>query len=197
MADRLFAVHCFQDGPTLLAALETGLDVRLVLLDWTLPGMTGLAMLDELRRRGVASPVVFLTSASPNEHELVGLQHGAVDFVEKARGIDVLAPRLRRLVAAEPLNPAPQSHGHLVLHPATARAEWRRRDLGFAGHVVVVQGECLSSPSAGAVAADAVTKWGHRSWRLPVLVQHRLANQTATPPRITPVALNPKSCQQA
>jgi two-component system response regulator ChvI len=129
--DRLFDVHCFQDGPALLAALETGLDVRLVLLDWTLPGMTGLAVLDELRRRGVASPVVFLTGASPVEHELVALQHGAIDFVDKARGIDVLAPRLRRLIAAEPVSPEPQSHGHLVLHPATARAEWRGRDLGF------------------------------------------------------------------
>jgi two-component system response regulator ChvI len=131
LADRLFAVHCFLDGPALLAALETGLDVRLVLLDWTLPRMTGLAVLDELRRRGVALPVVFLTGASPVEHELAALQHGAIDFVDKARGIDVLAPRLRRLVAAEPVSPEPQSHGHLVLHPATARAEWRGRDLGL------------------------------------------------------------------
>jgi two-component system response regulator ChvI len=131
LEDRRFAVHCFLDGPALLAALEKGLDVKLVLLDWSLPGMTGLAVLDELRRRGVASPVVFLTGAAPVEHELTALQHGAVDFVDKARGIDVLAPRLRRLVVAEPVCAEPQTHGHLVLHPATARAEWRGCDLGL------------------------------------------------------------------
>jgi two-component system response regulator ChvI len=129
LMDRGFAVEIYLDGRAFLIAMEQGLDIRLVLLDWTLPGMTGLAVLAELRRRGVAVPVVFLTGASPVERELAALRQGAVDFVDKGRGVEVLAPRLRRLIGVAPASPEPLTHGDLVLHPGSARAEWRGRDL--------------------------------------------------------------------
>ena len=101
LGDRGFAVHAFSDGESLLAALRDGLDVRLVLLDWTLGGQSGLDVLRSLRMCGFDLPVVFLTGRSPVERELAALRNGAIDFVDKARGIEVLAPRLRLLIGAD------------------------------------------------------------------------------------------------
>jgi len=131
LVDRGFAVHIFPDGRTFLDAVQQGLTVRVVLLDWTLPAMSGLEVLRTLRQRQVTIPVVFLTGRCRVEYELAALRSGAIDFVDKARGIDVLAPRLRRLIACRCQRPEAVCHGELVLHPAMWRAEWRRHDVGL------------------------------------------------------------------
>ena len=131
LGDRGFTVQAFPDGESLLAALQEGLQVELVLLDWTLPGMSGMAVLQVLRERNWKKPVVLLTGQSPVERELEALRHGAVDFVDKVRGVDVLAPRLRLLVSATPQPPDVVRCGDLALHPGTARAEWRGHDIGL------------------------------------------------------------------
>jgi two-component system, OmpR family, response regulator ChvI len=131
LVDRGFAVHKFRDGRTFLDAVQQGLAVRVVLLDWTLPAMSGLEVLRTLRQRQVTIPVVFLTGRCLVEYELAALRSGAIDFVNKARGIEVLAPRLRRLIACRCERAEAVCHGELVLHPTMWRAEWRRRDVGL------------------------------------------------------------------
>ena len=131
LVDRGFAVHKFRDGQTFLDAVQQGLAVRLVLLDWSLPAMSGLEVLRTLRQRQVTIPVVFLTGRCRVEYELAALRSGAIDFVNKTRGIAVLAPRLRRLITCRCERPEAVRHGELVLHPAMWRAEWRRRDVGL------------------------------------------------------------------
>jgi two-component system response regulator ChvI len=131
LRDRGFTVQAFSDGESLLAALQEGLRTELVLLDWTLPGMSGIAVLQALRGGGWEVPVVLLTGQSPVERELEALRHGAIDFVDKVRGIDVLTSRLRLLVGARPRPPEAVRCGDLVLHPGTARAEWRGHDIGL------------------------------------------------------------------
>lgn len=131
LVDRGFAVHRFCDGPTFLDAMQQGLAVRVVVLDWTLPAMSGLAVLRTLRQCQVTIPVVFLTGRCRVEYELAALRSGAIDFVDKARGIEVLAPRLRRLIASRCERPEAVRHGELVLHPAMWRAEWRCHDVGL------------------------------------------------------------------
>ena len=129
LIDRGFGVHKFCDGQTFLSAVQQGLVIQVVLLDWTLPAMSGLSVLRTLRERRVDIPVVFLTGRCRIEYELAALRSGAVDFVDKARGIAVLAPRLRRLIASHCRQPQPVCHGDLVLYPAMQRAEWRGHDL--------------------------------------------------------------------
>jgi len=136
LADRGFAVSCFADGPSFLAAVSSGIAAEVVLLDWFLPQDSGLELLGALRERGIDLPVVFLTGYSVPERELQALHRGALDFVDKARGVDVVAHRLRVIVegrarpAAETIPPA-ERHGDLTLHPSTLRALWRERDVGL------------------------------------------------------------------
>jgi two-component system response regulator ChvI len=130
LAGHGFAVHGFHSGQNFLDAVQ-GLAVRLVLLDWMLPAMSGLEVLRTLRQRQVAVPVVFLTGRCRVEYELVALRSGAIDFVSKARGIEVLLPRLRRLIARPCERPQPVCHGDLVLHPGARRAYWHGQDVGL------------------------------------------------------------------
>jgi two-component system response regulator ChvI len=141
LADRGFAVSCFADGPSFLEAVSRGVAAEVVLLDWALPGMSGFELLGALRDRGCALPVVFLTGYAMAERELRALDRGAVDFIDKARGTEVLAHRLRLIVegqrrpgaAAKPLAGPPEleQHGALALHRQTARTLWRHQDVGL------------------------------------------------------------------
>ena len=134
LADRGFSVSCFADGPSLLEAMTDGIEARVALLDWGLPTMSGFELLGALRARGIGMPVVFLTGYARVERELQALDRGAVDFVDKARGTEVLAHRLRVIIESQRVlpvgtTPVAELHGDLALHPATARALWRQRDV--------------------------------------------------------------------
>jgi two-component system, OmpR family, response regulator ChvI len=136
LADHGFAVTAFADGPTCLEALRNGIEVQVALLDWTMPEMSGLQLLGAMREGGIALPVVFLTGSSMVERELQALHRGAVDFVDKTRGTEVLAHRLRVIIEGQrvlSVAPTPdlQLHGNLTLLPSTARALWRQQDLGL------------------------------------------------------------------
>jgi two-component system response regulator ChvI len=83
--------------------------------------------------------VIILTGRSPVHRELAALQGGAIDFVDKARGVDVLVPRMRLhvrtdSVQAEP-EPEPVMSGPLLLPPLLPShgrpARWRGHDIGL------------------------------------------------------------------
>jgi two-component system response regulator ChvI len=136
LVDRGFSVSCYADGPALLEALSNGIDARIAVLDWALPLMSGFELLGALRERGIGLPVVFLTGYSLVELELQALDQGAIDFVDKARGIEVLAHRLRVILEGQRHMPAPampevERHGELALYPSTARVLWQQRDTGL------------------------------------------------------------------
>ena len=136
LADRGFAVSCFADGRSFLAAMSHGVEAEVALLDWVLPEISGFELLEALREQGIDLPVVFLTGYSLAERELQALGRGAVDFVDKARGTEVLAHRLRVIIEGRRHVPAAadppiEHHGPLTLQPATARALWRERDIGL------------------------------------------------------------------
>jgi len=133
LADRGFSVSCFADGPSFLDALSDGIDAKVALLDLALPKMSGFELLDALRERRLGLPVVFLTGHSQIEWEMQALNRGAID---KARGVEVLAHRLRVVLEGHRQVPTAaipevQSHGDLALHVATARALWRGQDIGL------------------------------------------------------------------
>ena len=136
LADRGFTVSCFADGPSFLEAMSNGIEAQVALLDWVLPEMSGFELLGALRERGIGLPVIFLTGYAMVERELQALDRGAVDFVDKARGAEVLAHRLRVIIEGQralPVGTTPETerHGDLTLHPSTARALWRQRDVGL------------------------------------------------------------------
>jgi DNA-binding response OmpR family regulator len=78
-------------------AVEQALRERpeLVLLDIMLPGMNGLDVCRELRRKGFDAPIIMLTAKVEELDRVVGLEIGADDYVTKPFGIRELLARIR------------------------------------------------------------------------------------------------------
>ena len=68
---------------------------ELVLLDIMLPGINGLDVCRELRRRGFEAPIIILTAKAEEVDRVVGLEIGADDYVTKPFGIRELLARIR------------------------------------------------------------------------------------------------------
>jgi DNA-binding response OmpR family regulator len=60
-----------------------------------LPGMNGLDVCRELRRRGFDAPIIMLTAKTEEVDRVVGLEIGADDYVTKPFGIRELLARIR------------------------------------------------------------------------------------------------------
>jgi len=67
----------------------------LILLDIMLPGMNGLDVCRELRKRGFSAPIIMLTAKAEEVDRVVGLEIGADDYVTKPFGIRELLARIR------------------------------------------------------------------------------------------------------
>jgi DNA-binding NtrC family response regulator len=67
-----------------------------ILLDVQLPGIDGLAMLDELRTREIHTPVIMMSGHATIDVAMEATRRGADDFIEKPIGSDRLALSLKR-----------------------------------------------------------------------------------------------------
>jgi two-component system OmpR family response regulator len=79
------------------AALDAAAVVRpdLVVLDVMLPDLDGFAVLQALRARGSAVPVIFLTARDATEDRVRGLTSGGADYQVKPFAIAELVARVR------------------------------------------------------------------------------------------------------
>ena len=134
LSERGFVVRSFADATSLADGLAVSSEADIILLDWHPPGVSGIELLVELRRCGVTLPVVFLTGYAFTAQENLAFESGAVDFIDKARGVEILATRLRRLHKTPKSVVAPPTaslvYGKLVLNPNVSRAHWNDRDVG-------------------------------------------------------------------
>ena len=77
-----FAVHSYSSGDDFLAAVKSA-EVGCVLMDIRMPGMDGLEVHEEMRRRGITLPVVVLTGHGDVNLAVRTIKGGAIDFIEK------------------------------------------------------------------------------------------------------------------
>lgn len=89
-----YQVSVAHDGLSgLTMARETSPD--LLILDWLLPGMTGVDICRRLRSTGNKAPVIFLTAKDEVSDRIEGLDAGADDYVVKPFSIEELLARVR------------------------------------------------------------------------------------------------------
>src|SRR2546429_7561549 len=97
----------------------------LVLLDWILPGTTGVAFLRQLRteRRTKQIPVIMLTGRTEEFDKVTGLEAGADDYLTKPFSHRELLARIKAVVRrrAPLLGDEPVEFGDLKLDPAAHR----------------------------------------------------------------------------
>ena len=136
LADHGFDVTSFCDGTALLASLADGADPEIIILDWSLPSVSGIDLLPRLRRNGIALPVIFLTGRTQPAYEKLAFDRGALDFVDKARGVPILAKRLQVIVESSKRPRALEVEevlhcGRLMLKPRVSRAYWDEMDVNL------------------------------------------------------------------
>ncbi|MBW4502069.1 MAG: response regulator transcription factor [Scytonema hyalinum WJT4-NPBG1] len=88
---RITVAHDGMAGLTL--ARESTPD--LVILDWMLPGLTGVEVCRRLRTTGNKVPVIMLTARDEVQDRVAGLNAGADDYVLKPFSIEELLARVR------------------------------------------------------------------------------------------------------
>src|SRR3984893_2010587 len=87
--------HAFDGRQALEVAVRTSPD--LVILDWMLPGLDGLTVCRELRRKHLM-PILMLTARGEVADRVSGLQVGADDYLGKPFSIVELAARVGSLL---------------------------------------------------------------------------------------------------
>lgn len=75
----------------------------LLILDWMLPGITGLHLCQSYRRMGKTSPVLLLTARDTTPDKVTGLDAGADDYLVKPVDLVELLARVRALGRRSPL----------------------------------------------------------------------------------------------
>ena len=140
LVDAGYSTNAFADGNTAVRYLTSGPNADIVLLDWKMPGMTGIEVLQRLRMEKIDIPVIFLTVLNDQIYEEAGLLGGAVDFVEKSRSFSILLRRIELILSGHKAknaqngdgeNQSVAKYGDMTLRYDSRRAIWKQINVGL------------------------------------------------------------------
>ncbi|NJN58232.1 MAG: response regulator transcription factor [Leptolyngbyaceae cyanobacterium SL_5_9] len=116
-----YVVDWILDGNQAWSYLETQwTEYTLAIIDWMLPGMSGLELCKRLRANHSSLPILMLTSKDRMEEKIIGLDAGADDYLVKPFKMPELLARLRALRRRSPqLQPPQLQAGNLTLNYGT------------------------------------------------------------------------------
>lgn len=168
MMREFLAPHDFEldvalDGTGGLAKALSG-NHDLILLDGMLPGLDGLEVLRQVRRRS-ATPVIMLTARGAPADRIQGLDTGADDYLTKPFGPDELVARiravLRRSNATNATKPEQIIVGAMRIDPAQRQAFLRDENLALTSAQFEIL-EYLMRNAGRAVSRDELTAILHQ-----------------------------------
>jgi two-component system response regulator TctD len=92
-----YVVDCVHDGEAALLGTDFE-NYDLAIVDLALPGIGGIEVISQLRRRGFSTPILILTAQDALQTRVDGLNSGADDYLTKPFEIEELEARLRALL---------------------------------------------------------------------------------------------------
>ena len=94
-----YAMHFANSGEDALEKLVGGIEPALIaiLSDINMPGMDGLTLLGEVKKRWPDMPVMMVTAYSDDERRRMAQEHGAAEFIAKPVDFELLKAELRQL----------------------------------------------------------------------------------------------------
>jgi two-component system, response regulator, stage 0 sporulation protein F len=97
-----YVLHFAMSGEEALAKLEGEIEPQLIVIlsDINMPGMDGLALLREVKKRHPGLPVMMVTAYGDDERRQRAEQYGASEFITKPVDFDSLKAQLRQLPPA-------------------------------------------------------------------------------------------------
>ena len=116
LQEESFAVDVANDGPSglELATVNDG-EYDLILLDWMLPGLSGIEVVRQLRKIGSQVPVIFLTARDTVQDTVFALEMGANDFIKKPFSFEELLARVRVQLRGKQSENSKIVHRNLVM----------------------------------------------------------------------------------
>lgn len=94
-----FAVDVADNGRTgLELALDLVNEYDILLLDWMLPGVSGIEICRNVRKVNKRVPIIFLTAKDTVDDTVFGLETGANDYLKKPFAFEELLARIRVLM---------------------------------------------------------------------------------------------------
>lgn len=124
-----YAVTVAHDGLSGLMAARDGLP-DLVILDWMMPGMSGVEVCRRLRATGCQAPVILMTAKDDVVDRVTGLDAGADDYVTKPFSIEELLARVRaQLRRNQPAEPEQLQYSDLFLDRITREVRRGTREI--------------------------------------------------------------------
>jgi two-component system copper resistance phosphate regulon response regulator CusR len=99
LSEEGFAVDVAHNGKDgLRLALDNLDEYDILLLDWMLPGMSGIEICRQVRKENQQLPIIFLTAKDSVDDVVFGLETGANDYLRKPFAFDELLARIRVLL---------------------------------------------------------------------------------------------------
>ncbi|UZD24200.1 response regulator transcription factor [Algoriphagus halophytocola] len=117
LEEESYEVTVAETGPSGLDLAQEG-DFDLLLLDWMLPGMSGLELCSAFREKNKRTPVIFLTAKDTVDETIAGLQSGANDYIKKPFHFEELLERIRVQLRQKQIEPEVHALGSVRLYPA-------------------------------------------------------------------------------
>ncbi len=113
-----YVVDLVPDGETAATYLRF-YQYEVAVLDWRMPRLSGLDLVQQLRRSGASTPVLMLTARDTPADRIAGLDAGADDYLVKPFDFGELLARLRALQRRPPAVHSPRLViGELEFDPA-------------------------------------------------------------------------------
>jgi signal transduction histidine kinase len=163
---RRHTVSVFENADAMLERLSLGERPDLLVLDWQMPGLSGLETCRFVREiaDGAELPIVILTATGNHDDLITGLDAGANDFLRKPFDVAELNARVAALVRTRRL------HAKLSVTESTLRdeANFREQFLAILAHDLRQPLNVFALGSATLAAADTLQE-----------ARTRVANQLA------------------
>jgi len=94
-----FAVDVANNGRQgLEMAMDNLKEYDIILLDWMLPGISGIEICRSIRKENKIVPIIFLTAKDTVDDTVFGLETGANDYLKKPFAFEELLARIRVLL---------------------------------------------------------------------------------------------------
>ncbi len=120
LEEESFAIDIASNGNQgLELALVNDGEYDLLLIDWMLPGISGIEIIRQLRKQNSEVPVIFLTARDTVEDIVFALEMGANDYIKKPFSFNELMARIRVQLRKKNSEHSRFSYKDLVLDVST------------------------------------------------------------------------------
>lgn len=118
LEEEAYFVDIEENGTEGLTKALTG-NYDLLLLDWMVPGLSGIEICRQFRKTHPDTPIIFLTAKDTVEETIFGLQAGANDYLKKPFNFDELVERIKVQLRPKARSQEKLTLGDIVLNTST------------------------------------------------------------------------------